>query len=73
MFLFSLLRNHSRIKAPRKKELHFFDTPKYHRGMEFYRERFPELPESFVTGEASPYYMFCPRVPERVAAALRDV
>lgn len=69
-FLFGLLRNHSRIKAPNKKELHFFDTARWHEGMEFYAEQFPALGENSVTGEASPYYMFCPRVAQRVAGTL---
>lgn len=63
------------------KELHFFDE-KFSRGLDWYRSFFPLSAarhvarlrgRDMVTGEATPYYLFHPAVPERVAATLPDV
>ena len=77
-FLFELLTGHPGIKIKRDsdadpardKEKHYFDTPRYQRrSLRWYKNRFPD---SGVTGEASPYYLYCPRVASRAAAALPD-
>ena len=63
------------------KELHFFDE-KFSRGLDWYRSFFPLSAarriarlrgRDMVTGEATPYYLFHPAVPERVEATLPDV
>ena len=66
----------------RTKGVHFFDTG-YGRGMSWYASRFPtRLTAWWVarrhgvelrTGEASPYYLFHPHVPGRVAEHLPQV
>jgi Sulfotransferase domain len=66
----------------RTKGVHFFDTA-YGRGMSWYASRFPtKLTAWYVarrhgvelrTGEASPYYLFHPLVPDRVAEHLPQV
>jgi hypothetical protein len=66
----------------RTKGVHFFDTG-YGRGMSWYASRFPtRLTARWVarrhgvalrTGEASPYYLFHPLVPDRVAEHLPRV
>jgi Sulfotransferase domain len=66
----------------RTKGVHFFDTA-YGRGMSWYASRFPtKLTAWYVarrhgvelrTGEASPYYLFHPLVPDRVAEHLPRV
>jgi hypothetical protein len=66
----------------RTKGVHFFDT-NYGRGIDWYASRFPtRLYGWYVrrrhgaelrTGEASPYYVFHPQVPYRVARHLPDV
>jgi sulfotransferase family protein len=63
----------------RTKGVHFFDT-NYGRGMDWYASRFPTKLYAWyvanrhgielVTGEASPYYLFHPHVPYRVAEHL---
>ena len=77
-FLFELLTGHPEIKVKRgpdadparDKEKHYFDTPKYQRGsLRWYKNRFPD---SGVSGEAYPYYLYCPRVASRAAAVLPD-
>ena len=60
----------------RTKGVHFFDT-RYEKGMAWYRAHFPTSMyraafkarhgASLVTGEASPYYLFHPHVPYRLA------
>jgi hypothetical protein len=66
----------------RTKGVHFFDTG-YARGMSWYASRFPtKLTAWYIarrhgvelrTGEASPYYLFHPLVPDRVAEHLPQV
>jgi hypothetical protein len=66
----------------RTKGVHFFDTA-YGRGMAWYASRFPTRLYAryvarrhgveLITGEASPYYLFHPHVPARVAEHLPAV
>lgn len=65
--LFYYLSQHPDIKMPEIKEIHFFDL-QYHKGIEWYYSKFPKKPilKTTLTGEASPYYLFHPLVPERV-------
>jgi hypothetical protein len=74
--LYSYLCRHPRIAAATRKEVHFYDL-NFSRGLDWYRGHFPRrLPgwieaaagrRPFVTGEASPYYLFHPHVPARAA------
>ena len=69
--LFRYLGRHPGVSPPRLKEIHFFDLH-WDRGISWYRAHFP-LHVSGVpafTGEASPYYLFHPRVPERMSGVL---
>jgi hypothetical protein len=87
--LFTNMRRHPEVVGPRSadtsiawwKELHFFDE-NYWRGTDWYRAFFPltargrlsdSLGRRLICGEATPYYLFHPAVPERVAATLPDV
>jgi hypothetical protein len=87
--LFYYLRIHPDVRRPLSrdgsvfwpKELHFFDEY-YGRGLDWYRRFFPLAAErrvarmrgrDLVAGEATPYYLFHPAVPERVAASVPDV
>jgi hypothetical protein len=64
------------------KGVHYFDT-EYSRSLGWYRAHFPTVltaayvrvrrNASMLTGEASPYYLFHPAVPARVASVLPDV
>lgn len=68
--LFDYLAEHPDVAAPRYKEVHYF-TRYSDRPLSYYRSSFPRGDR--MTGEASPYYLFHPFVPERVARALPDV
>ncbi len=71
--LFHYLNQHPDIFMPSAKEVHFFDLH-YETGIEAYQSLFSEAADSGkVTGEASPYYLFHPCVPERVKTHLPDV
>jgi hypothetical protein len=87
--LFYYLRIHPDVRRPLSrdgsvvwpKELHFFDEH-YARGLDWYRMFFPLAAQrtvartrgrDLIAGEATPYYLFHPAVPERVAASLPDV
>jgi Sulfotransferase domain len=79
--LYTILGGHPQVMEASHKELHFFDM-NWSRGTDFYRRSFPlrghlqrrarRLGVRVVSGEASPYYLFHPAVPERLATALPD-
>ena len=80
--LYHYLSNHPQIAPASMKEVHFFDH-NFQKGMAWYRAQFPSMIEkylarsggqqTFVTGEASPYYLFHPHVPGRVAKSVPNV
>lgn len=65
-----------------KKEIHFFDL-NFSKGLNWYRAHFPSLVcnygikksqgQDLITGEASPYYIFHPLVPKRIAGTISRV
>jgi hypothetical protein len=73
-FLYSLLTQHPNVSAALVKEVHFFDL-NFQRGTAWYRSHFPALgpTRGRITGEATPYYLFHPLAPQRVAAVLPRV
>jgi len=72
--LFAQLCAHPGVAAPSHKEIHYFDLQSF-RGLRWYRSHFPPAARARgrITGEASPYYLFHPAAPARVAEALPDV
>ena len=73
------LSQHPAVVAPiLYKEVHYFDLT-YHRGVGWYRSRFPLQAREWLTGtarvafESTPYYMFHPLAPERIARDLPGV
>ena len=76
-FLYNILRRHPYFKAAVKKEIHFFDSPRFQRGVDWYRTHFPQQQQRngqrVITGEASPYYLFYPRAARRVAETIPQV
>lgn len=60
--LYNYLIQHPEIVAAATKEVHFFDL-QFDKGVEWYEAQFPE---NGITGEASPYYIFHPLVPQRI-------
>jgi hypothetical protein len=79
--LYNYLTAHPAVVRAATKEIHYFDL-NYHCGDNWYRSHFPtrrriarlgrRLGLRALTGEASPYYLFHPRVPGRVKALLPD-
>lgn len=87
--LFEYLRSHQEVggptcgsdAAPWAKELHFFDD-RFPRGLDWYRSSFPTSARqrlarirgrNLIAGEATPYYIFHPAVPGRIAETLPEV
>ncbi len=77
----ALVRHPDVARTVMGKGVHFFDVD-HARGAEWYRGHFPTAARrriaalggrNLVTGEASPYYLFHPLAPERVAGLLPDV
>jgi hypothetical protein len=73
--LFNYLAQHPDVLPPLGKEIHYFDYF-YHRGIRYYRGRFPylrQLQGGRQTLDATPYYMMHPLAPERAARLLPQV
>lgn len=80
--LYEYLTEHPNIAGASKKEIHFFDNH-YKKGFSWYRGQFPYTiqkyyaervqKKDFITGEASPYYIFHPYAGERLAESLPKV
>lgn len=76
------LVKHPSIVPAFDKEIYFFNG-KFQKGINWYRTHFPLLPykyyvtkicrQKFLTGEATPGYIFHPHVPKRVSEALPHV
>ena len=72
--LYDYLVQHPRIAAARTKEVHFFDHH-FARDTTWYERQFAPrklFGETRITGEASPFYLLHPRVPQRVQSLLPD-
>src|SRR5215213_2627672 len=67
--LYRYLTAHPDIGQAFRKEVHFFDRY-YNKGIDWYLANFPLRGEFPIVGEASPYYVFHPDVPERILAAV---
>jgi hypothetical protein len=72
--LFEYLVAHPGVRAPFRKEVHYFDV-NHDRGVQWYRSFFPlrsAASERWLTGDATPYYLFHPQAPCRAAALVPD-
>lgn len=79
--LYYYLTEQHGISSAATKEVHFFDDF-FARGIHWYRAQFPTSAykyyvehirkHRFLTGEASPYYIFHPHAPRRISAILPD-
>jgi hypothetical protein len=73
--LYYYLAQHPDVTPSFKKEIHFFDL-NYEMGLQWYLN---QLPKRYIwerrlkTGEATPYYLFHPHAPERIALDLPTV
>jgi hypothetical protein len=77
--LYRYLKTHPCVGATSNKDIHFFDR-RFNKGLIWYRGHFPTRlgkyysqrvrQQPFVTGEASPSYLFHPHAPGRVAQLL---
>ncbi|MGN2275040.1 sulfotransferase family protein [Priestia megaterium] len=66
--LYKYLMQHPNVIPAKRKEIHFFDM-NYDKGTSWYKSQFPLLlnsKENFITGEASPYYLFHPHAARRI-------
>ena len=80
--LYHYLNQHPQVHMSHGKELHYFDL-NFDKGQTWYRTQFPLASQKtyaqqikkthFLTGESSPYYMFHPHTPRRMAEMLPEV
>jgi len=72
--LYSYMVQHPQVLPAARKEIHYFDRH-YDKGLRWYRRHFPlraRLSSERLSGEASPYYLFHPHAPRRIAETLPD-
>lgn len=73
-FLYQLLVQHPRVKPAFVKEVHYFDL-NFEKGDNWYRSHFPlqmRNNRTYITGEASPYYLFHPHAAKRASKVVPD-
>jgi len=80
--LYSYMTAHPGVGPAHTKEVHFFDVH-HKKGFSWYQAQFPLLVQKyyteflqkrrFITGEASPYYLFHPHAPKRIVKRLPHV
>lgn len=70
--LYNYLIRHPNIKPAIKKELHFFDKY-FDKGIDWYRSLFPVNQKNFITGEASPNYIFHLHTPQKISTLVPSV
>ncbi|WP_293335484.1 sulfotransferase domain-containing protein [Microcoleus sp. CAWBG58] len=65
--LYNYLIQHPQIAPAAQKEIHYFDL-NFDKSPDWYYSQFPQIQsgEQLLTGEASPYYIFHPRVAQRI-------
>lgn len=70
--LHELLREHPGVHLSPEKEVQYFSL-NFDRPLGWYRSRFADARRRQRVGETSPYYLFHPEAPARIAATLPDV
>lgn len=72
--LYHYLVKHPNVLPASTREIHYFDK-KYNLGSEWYFSQFPFLcnDRDFISGEASPSYLYHTEAPTRIATTLADV
>lgn len=80
--LYTYLCEHPQVLRAARKEIHFFDRH-FHEGEMWYRAHFPlestmarreeAGARPVLTGEATPYYLFHPDAPRRIASTLSGI
>lgn len=72
--LYHYLVQHPSIKGSRYKEVHFFDrNKKYRRGLTWYKRQFPWRGDADILLEATPNYIYRPKVPERISRINKEI
>ena len=69
--LHQYLTQHRGVIAPLRKEVHYFDL-NFGRGEAWYRAHFGRVGEPGLNIDSSPYYLFHPAVPRRLAGLLPE-
>lgn len=70
--LFYYLKYHPQIKRPIKKEIHYYNIY-FEKGIKWYIAHFPLKSDQYITGEASPDYMFHPLSAKRIQQLNPDI
>ena len=60
-----IFKRHPNVYLPANKEQHYFTTH-YEQGKAWYEREFADAAPGQIRGEITPYYLFHPKVPERI-------
>ena len=71
-YLHGLLQQHPQVFLAHPKELHYF-TKKFQCGVDWYGQQFSMAFPNQCCGEITPYYMYHPLVPQRIASVIPKV
>jgi len=77
--LYYYMNRHPKILSGLKKEVHFFDgglnenIDTFEKGIQWYISHFPLKKSGYITGEASPLYIFNPLAARRIFQYLPDI
>lgn len=72
--LFYYLSQHPELELSRQKEIHYYNFHRFNgKNLNWYKSFFPLRSTTKITGEASPYYLFDPRVPEQLKKDIPNV
>jgi len=72
--LYEYLSQHPQIDKPTHKEIYFFSTNQYKKGLQWYKAHFPlKHCKDKLTFEASTDYIFVPNTPKRIHQRLPEV
>ena len=66
------MQSHPNIFVPKLKEIHYFSLH-YHKPFKWYQSFFEESKDSQAIGEVTPYYLFHPLVPQRIASKIQNI
>ncbi|WP_251941485.1 sulfotransferase domain-containing protein [Salinibacter ruber] len=76
-YLYKRLVQHPKVLSAEKKEIHYFDDY-YNKSTNWYRSHFPtkmqmKINNQYITGEATPYYLYDKLSPKRIASIVPNV
>lgn len=70
--LHQMLKTHPNIYMPKAKEIHYF-TLHHEKSISWYKKHFEDKKSEQIAGEITPFYIFHPQAPARIARLIPNV